>query len=40
MTGLTNALPTDVGALQAMILAERAAHANEGIPTVRAALSA
>ena len=29
MTGLTNALPTDVDALQALILAERAAHAAE-----------
>ena len=29
MTGLTHALPTDVDALQAMILAERAAHATE-----------
>jgi transposase len=29
MTGLTHALPTDVDALQAMILAERAAHAAE-----------
>jgi len=27
MKGLTNALPTDVEALQALILAERAAHA-------------
>jgi transposase len=29
MTGLTHTLPTDVDALQAMILAERAAHATE-----------